>query len=154
MTLLNKPPRDRRDAFYMGASSANSQPNAQGAPLAGELLQWATLAAIGFAGVALAFVAGYRANDKPTRVVIKSEKVWRFIERCPEKPPQPDTRRFEPQTIPRTNPGAVELLNAPDYVDKTRHHGRGRQYEEKKGYSRGRPRNSQDGQSVGGVTFR
>jgi hypothetical protein len=110
------------------------------------------MALVGFVCVACGFVAGYRANDKPARTIIKPEKVWRFVERCPDNPYKaPDQRRFAPQTIPRTNPGAVDLLHAPDYAEHK--HGRGRQYE-KKGYSRGRPRNSQSGTSAGGVISR
>lgn len=126
---------DRRDAFYKVTGARN-------APVAANLQSSDNLSGAAFVGILCAssafcgMVAGYALHEgKPPQVITRTEKVWRFVERCPEKAPQPDTRRFLPDTIPRTNQSAVDLLYAPDYVGK---HGRTRHYE-RKGYSRGHP---------------
>lgn len=130
---------DRRDAFYMatGAHKAPVTPNPQSSDnLSGAALVGILCASSAFCGM----VAGYALHErKPPQVITRAEKVWRFVERCPEKAPRPDARRFLPDTIPRTNPDGAALLTAPDYVGK--HHGR---HYERKGYSRGRPRAKDD----------
>lgn len=129
---------DRRDAFYMvtGARKTPVTPNTQSRDnLSGAAFVGILCASSAFCGM----VTGYALHDsKPPQIITRVEKVWRFVARCPEKPPAPDTRRFLPDTIPRTNQNAVDLLHTPNYVGK--HHGRERHYE-KKGYSRGRPSN-------------
>lgn len=129
---------DRRDAFYKVTGARN-------APVAANLQSRDNLSGAAFVGILCAssafcgMVAGYALHEgKPPQVITRAEKVWRFVERCPEKAPQPDARRFLPDTIPHTNPDGAALLTAPNYVGKE--HKRGRHYEWK-GYSRGRPSN-------------
>lgn len=141
---------DKRDMFYK-ATGANNAPVVSIPQSSGNLSGAVFVAVLSASSAFCGMVTGYALHEgKPPQVITRPEKVWRFVERCSEKAPQPDTRRFLPDTIPRTNPGAVDLLHAPDYVGK---HGRTRHYEPK-GYSRGHPRNSQSGTSVGGVTSR
>lgn len=126
---------DKRDMFYK-ATGANNAPVVPIPQSSGNLFSAAFVAVLSASSAFCGMVAGYALHDsKPPQIITRVEKVWRFVERCPEKAPQPDTRRFLPDTIPRTNQSAVDLLYAPNYVGE---HGRTRHYE-RKGYSRGRP---------------
>lgn len=130
---------DRRDAFYM-ATGARKAPVTPSPQSSGNLSGAAFVAVLSAASAFCGMVAGYALHDsKPPQIMTRVEKVWRFVERCPERAPQPDDRRFLPDTIPRTNPDGAALLTAPDYAEKEH----GRRYRPK-GYSRGRPRSKDD----------
>lgn len=124
--------RGRRDVFFKDTD----KPHASTKSAANELLFFATCGLLGFAGIVLAFVAGYGANEKPPRTVVKYARKWRFVDYCSDKDRREQILPPPPQSIPRTNPSAEDLLFAPNYPDNHA----SRAYSPK-GYSRGRPRN-------------